>query len=130
MTHNQVDEPISIPLLVAGILMINFVGLVLSPDDRVWLVDNEITKITIITLEFLGGTLGSMLVPILVISTVVLARKYIFKKERNKSKERNWLIVGVAIWIFFATYGNLSSYERNGFDTSCYESDLWICRSK
>lgn len=130
MTDNQVDEPISIPLLVAGILMINFVGLVLSPDDRVWLVDNEITKISIITLEFFGGALGSMLVPILVISTVVLARKYIFKKERNKSKERSWLIVGVAISTFFATYGNLSSYERNGLDTSCYESDLWICRSK
>jgi hypothetical protein len=125
MSENHIEKPsISISDTIFFILLINFLGFNIRPDDRIFFyIGREIpSKMG----EFIGMTLGSLLVPLFFIFIVVLVRKFIFKKERNMSIERKSLIWGVFIFTFLATSGSLMSYQREGSD--CVMTDLWGCR--
>ena len=125
MFENHIEKPsISISDTILATLFINFLGYNIRPDDRLFFyIGREIpTKMG----EFIGMTLGSLLVPIFLIFIVVLVRKFIFKKERNMSIERKSLIWGVLIFTFLSTSGSVMSYQRKGSD--CVMTDLWGCR--
>lgn len=124
MTTDQFNKPmISIRLLLIYCLIINLIGFIFVPDDRLFFYkENEVIKVG----EFFGRMLGMMILALFTISIIVIIRKYIFKLERNKAKERIWLIVGFAIFTFASTSGAILNHQKYGSD--CVMTDLWGCK--